>query len=189
MYVVPGLEFQESYLRYAERRWDLKIHRLPHFGIARLFRFTVFRAATALSKSCPLMPVSAIHNEARRLTGLDWIAGGERKSDGPKRRRWLSFHKGINIKSRLFYPIADWNDRQAFAYLKMHKIPLPPDYRTMPQSFSTALTPKSLRPIRDLYPADWRKILEVFPDAEAVLKREEYREARSAEEGVPVPEV
>lgn len=181
-YVVPGLEFQERYLRYTEGRYGVKIHRLPHWNLSNLLRRATFRPHTNATLSCPALGIAAIEAEVRRRTGIEWIASGEKINDSLERRGMIKSCAGVDPKRRRFYPILDWSDRQVKRYLQVRKIPLAPEYQYLKRSFMP-MNERDLAVVREHFPADYKRILEMFPYAEASHYRRERAHQRAA--GVP----
>lgn len=173
MYLVPDLAFQERYLDYLERRYQIQIVRLPHWMLGTMFGETVFRFDSDQSLNAPRLKITDIENTLRARLEVDWFAYGIKATDSLERRGMLSEGGSVNEKTKRVYPVAWFNDKAIYLYLKMQRIPLPPDYRMFGRSFS-ALNATQLIPIRDQYPDDYRKILEVFPFAEAEVKRVEF---------------
>jgi phosphoadenosine phosphosulfate reductase len=174
-YLIPGLKFQERYLGYCERRWKIKIHRLPHPGFAYNMAASRLRLHTNIGRSCELLTFVELENEARRLSGIGWIATGDRALESLQRRGMLSACEGLDTKRRRVFPLAWWNHAAVFNYLKRERIPLPSDYRARGGSFN-GLTPSNMDWIKREHPQDWKTICDYFPFAEAQLFRESERQ-------------
>lgn len=172
MYLVPGLSFQGKYLAYLERRYEMKIHRLPHWQLGMMLATGSYRRMRA--PDIRRLTVTDVENVMRDVTGIDWIAGGHRADESLSRRRMIQSVRGIDEKNRRVFPIAFWKSSTVYNYLKRKKILFPPDYAINGASFGS-LNAKHLRAIKTRFPSDYRKILEVFPYAEAIIKREEFR--------------
>lgn len=175
MYLVPGLEFQERSLKYYEQRFNVQILRLPHWQLAGMLSACTFRNPTSATCSLPNIKITDAENLVRERFGCDWIAYGLKKSDSLSRRPWLEKNGGIDHKKRTFYPVADFTDKAIYAYLRKYRLPLPVDYRLFGRSFGR-LWAAELQGIKSHFPDDYRRILEVFPYAEAEIKRIEYQQ-------------
>lgn len=180
MFMVPGLEFQEVYLRYIEQRFQIEIIHLPHFGLGRMFRYASLRPHTKKAMACPILNITDIERKVREQTGFEWIASGHKIVDSIERNGMLKANKGIDEKTKRFYPIAHWSEYHVLSYLKLNNIHLPKDYKLFKHSFGR-LWVKELSEIKTHYPEDYQRILEYFPYAEAQLKRYEF--------GQQVPEI
>ena len=106
---------------------------------------------------------------------MEWFATGIKASDSLERNAMLGDGGGgdINHKTRRMYPIAWWSDKHVFAYLKKHRIPLPPDYKMFGHSWGGGLHGLYLSKIREQYPEDYAKIEARFPYVGAELYRYE----------------
>lgn len=173
MYLVPGLEFQERTLRYYEKRYNTEIIRIPHFELSDFFRYGTFRNP---DPDVRIVSITEEYEYLRMKTGAYWIAGGERISDSIVRRAMIKNSGSIDQKRGRIYPVAEWNKKEILQYIKHHKLYLCPANRKLGFSFRS-LAGEDLYKIRELYPADYEKILHYFPFAGAGVRRyEEYGE-------------
>lgn len=174
-YVVPDLEFEERYLRYAERRWDIKIHRMPHWFLPGMIRSGWYRAPTKGGRKCPKLKESDIYDEMRQQTGIDWVATG-RKADDSIWRRSTVHHtpSGLFDKRREAWPLVWWSNQAVFNYLKIKAIPLPGEYAACKESIGSFKLPE-LQFIKQKHPNDFARITRFFPFIESQLAREEFR--------------
>lgn len=157
------MEFQERYMRYLERRYKFETHYYPHPDVARglkLGRYT-------LPQDVAELDFTLLEHVTREDSGFDWIVGGEKMVDSLHRRGMIHKCKGIDLNRRRAFPLADWNDRDTFSYMKRRRLMIPPDYRLFGSSFQGTTRPANLQKIRDEYPADFQTIRAVFPLADA----------------------
>ena len=175
LYIVSDLEFQEVYLRYIEKRYTIKIHRLPHWMLGRLFKDATYRPHNKKTVNCPVITINDIENELYKLSGIEWFASGQKACDSIERNAMLRRNNGIDEIRKRIYPVTFFTNKTIFSYLKMNNIPLPPDYRILGHSFGS-LWGKDLKRIKETYPNDYKKILEVFPYVEAAIKRDEFKQ-------------
>jgi phosphoadenosine phosphosulfate reductase len=195
MYLCPGLSFQENYLAYLERRFaPLRIHRIPHFGLAQLFRSGTFRYLRNDAIAVPALKPRHYDAYLRKLTGLHWIATGEKAIDSVERNAMIRHAGGIDPKRGRIWPLAYWSHSTVYNYLKTRQIPLPPEYslnvgnqtggRRGAQGHSFGnLWYQSVVWIRDKYPDDYEKIVRSFPFLPGQVLRWQERERRAAEQG------
>lgn len=183
MYIVPGLEFQERYLRYIEGRYGLTIHRHPHWMLGEMFNQTYYRPDTDISVDCPTIAIADAEAFMMRKTGISWFAYGLKCNDSLERNAMIKRCGGIDVKTRRFYPVAWFSDKAIYAYLRQHRIRLPRDYELFGRSFGR-LWLQELAAIKEHFPADYKKIQEYFPFVEAVIKRYEFGDSRAKAEQI-----
>lgn len=179
MYLVPNLEFVDRSLAYYESWFGCWIARYPHPSLYRMLNHGVFQPPenqqVILSARLPEFSYSDVYEILREKHSLanGWAASGVRSCDSPYRRIAISRYGPINHKSSQFYPIHDWNMDRVVSEIAQSGCKLPPDYRLFGRSFD-GIDARFLRPLRDNYPRDYKRILEYFPLAELELKRCEY---------------
>lgn len=173
MYQVAGLSFQEAYLAGIERRFKIKIVRLPHWAKAEQLAVNYYRPGSNLSSSVPVLTVNDVEHYMRVKHGATWFAHGQKKNDSLERRAMISACGAVDVNARRFYPVADFSDKNIFAYLRAKRLPVPVDYQYWGHSFGL-MEPEELRAVRDRYPKDWQKIVAMYPEIEAVIKRRDF---------------
>jgi hypothetical protein len=104
-----------------------------------------------------------------------YTAMGCRATDNLARRTALLKWGALNPKRQTFWPIYDWNKARLVAEIRGRGVRLPVDYEMFGCSFD-GLSYRYLKPIADRYPADYQRILEWFPLAEAELLAHQKRE-------------
>jgi phosphoadenosine phosphosulfate reductase len=172
-YVVQGLSFQETVLHYCETRYGLSIYRLPHWELSEYLASATFRMHSDVSDTAVIITPNEFIEAARSHFQADWVASGERINDSVWRRGMIKAVDAMDPKRRRVYPIADWTTKEVLRYLEQHSIPLPPEYPHLGHSFG-GLYPKDLLTIKQQFPDDYDLILDVFPLAEAAVKRYEW---------------
>lgn len=175
MYLVPDLEFQEDMLKRYEDFYDIEILRVPHFENADFYRFGSFREP---DYTVPRVKIRAVYEHIRQQTGAYWIAGGEKISDSIVRRAMLKHSGSIDIERGRFFPLTYWRNKEVLNYINAKKLIYPRINRELGFSLHS-LQGKELYKLRELYPNDYERVLEFFPEAQAgVLKYEKYDLAR-----------
>lgn len=113
-----------------------------------------------------------------------WYVGGQRQNDSLERRAMLSQFRrqqdsrglptggdlGFNPKERRLYPICDWSSKEVYDYCRLMKLPAAAD---LGRSNSSGINPgdhPTMKALRDNYPKDFAKLLEIFPQAAAVAE-------------------
>jgi len=176
MYWVKGLEFQENTLRWAERTYDLKILRLPHWEIPRIMSQQILNYYRPASPEFKQLRLRQVEDYARyKLTGdlSIWMASGEKKTDGMARRGLLNTRGPWDEQRGHFYPLQDWTDKMVWEYLRIRKIPTPWVYSVGVASRTSGFRGSYLHQIKQHFPKDYEKMLQVFPFLEAIRKRYE----------------
>jgi hypothetical protein len=182
MYTVPELEFVEVSLRYYEQFFGKRIRRFPHPSFYRMLRNLVFQPP----EHCAA--IEAMEGKSRLFLDYDYniqnaqaladagmpvttyCANGVRAADSIMRRMNFQRNGPITDSRRAFYPIWDWTKEALIKRLAAAKIKVPIDYRLFGRSLD-GIDYRFLGPIRTHFPADYKKILEWFPLAEAELFR------------------
>lgn len=167
MYLVPDLDFQERMLKWYENKYSCEIIRLPHFELSDFLRYGTFRI---YDDSVSSVKINDVYNYLRQETGIYWIAAGERCGDSMVRNAMIKHSGTIDEKRGRFYPLANWNKKEVLEYIKFKKLYLSPEQRDIGFSFR-GLTGEELTVIAERYPADYEKILKMFPFAGAARER------------------
>lgn len=180
--IVPGLSWVEDYLSDLQRRYPgLDILRLTHPDRAEFFR--TGRYCTA-QPTFPRMTHRMVWDAARDYYRhhpegpFRWIATGEKMIDSLQRRAQMRSWGHVQPARGRVFPLAEWNNTDVFDYLQRRRIPLAPDYTMFGASLSNPLDERYVGQIAEHYPADWRKIVRMFPFAPAILTRRNARIAR-----------
>lgn len=171
MYQIPNLSFQEAAIRTAEKRYNIKIHRIPHFEISEFLRYGVFREPDF---EVPIVKIVEIYNYLREQTGIYWIAAGERISDSIVRRAMIKHDGTMDLKRGRIYPVAEWRKKHIVEYVKAHKLLLSPESAVLGHSFRS-LYGADLLTIRNHYPDDYSRIRAFYPYVDVEIKRLEMQ--------------
>lgn len=136
MYLVKGLEFQEKTIRYYENKYDVEMLRVPHFMLSDFLRYGSFRMPDL---DVPIIKTVDLYNYMRNETGVYWICAGERISDSIVRRAMIKNSGTIDSKRGRIYPVAQWNKSNIMSYLKINKLPLSLENKTLGFSFRSLM--------------------------------------------------
>ena len=180
MYWLKGLAFQEVVLTAAERRYGIKIERMPHFDLPSVLNDETMRDMRPDGQIPEFRSLTMrdMQDLWRKRTGLKWIATGEKKNDSFTRRFMLKAAGQWDLRRGVYTPLMNWTNTQVFSYLRMRHIQLPPEYRFLKGSFGY-FAGHELIVIKRHFPTDYQKILAVFPHCEALVKSYElYREGK-----------
>lgn len=169
MYIAPGLEFQEQLLTWYENKYSVKIIRIPHFEVSNFMRYGTFRE---YDLSVPIVSVTDVYSYLRASTEGIWVAAGERINDSIVRRAMIKQSGSIDRKRGRFYPVAYWTKRNVLDYISKKRLKLGIDSKELGFSFKS-LDGKELSLIKKRFPDDYRRILNLYPFAEAAVRRYE----------------
>lgn len=169
MYICPDLSFQEKTLQFYEKKWQTEIIRIPHMDVSEYFHYGSFRPP---DWTFPVVSINDIYHYVRLQTDMWWIAAGERINDSIVRRAMMKKSGNIDVQRGRFYPISAWNKKEVLEYIKFHNLYLGQDSRKLGFSFKS-LWGKELSMVKQYFPDDYRKIIKLYPFAEAGVKRYE----------------
>lgn len=167
MYLVPGLSFQENMLKRYEERYGTEIIRLPHFECSDFLKYGSF---TMADFNVDIVGINDTYAYLRDLTGIHWIAAGERCADSIVRNAMIKKSGSIDYKRGRFYPLAYWKKNEVLQYIKQKKLYLSKEQKDIGFSFRS-LAGNELAVIKEYYPEDYEKILKVYPFAGAGVER------------------
>lgn len=181
-YLVPGLKFVEDGLRYYEDYFKTEIYRIPHPSAYRLLNNLIFQAP----ENCHIVEESNIYemdyDESSELIAAEakipldtFTAHGTRASDSIMRRSSVKKWGSLNPKRHTFMPIFDWKKADVIECFVKARIKLPADYTMFGRSFD-GIDYRFIEPIKNHFPQDFERILEMFPLADLEIKRREWRE-------------
>lgn len=167
-YLHPDLSFINTSIDYFERKFEQKIHKMPHVGLFKQINGYLFQppkmAETVYKMGLPAHNYLEYYNCLREDLELPkaFIALGVRVNDSPIRRMSIKTHGAINKKNKSFYPIYDWNNEQLKECLRDNEVQLPVDYELWGKSFD-GVDYRFIKPLRDRFPEDYEKLKDIFP--------------------------
>lgn len=177
MVVVPDLQFVEESLDYFEGLFGVHIIRLLHPSWYRMMINRVFqppeRDRLIGEARIPRVNYGDIREAVIADCGLPpdtFVANGVRCCDSPMRRISLVRNGPINWTDHKVQTIWDWRKAHVTEAISAAGIRLPVDYSMFGRSFD-GIDLRFLRPIKERFPADYRRILDWFPLAELELFR------------------
>ncbi len=176
-YLIPGLSFVEKSLAYFERVFETTIIRFPHPFLYRLLNNLVFQppqnCAIIERADLPTFDYSDVYRIIKEDCGLPqdtWTATGVRAVDNPLRMITVKQSGAYNPALRTFMCIFDWNKARVLEEIRAAGVGLPIDYKVFGRSFD-GLDFRFLAPLREHFPDDYKKVLELFPMADLELFR------------------
>lgn len=182
------LDYYRFYREFAQRRWGVTVKEYQHWSLSWLIRRGIFRYMA--DASWPRVTLADVEANARLDTGFRWIGYGYKSIDSLQRRGMMSKWKyGVCPEREVFCPLKDWADHHVQDFLLRKRLgqPLDPAYRT----HGIDMSPECMHWLRRFWPADYAKMLKLFPLAVAQADRweEHLFSGKPAARGyVPPPE-
>lgn len=174
MYLVKGLECFEAPVIRAAERYQVPVHFIPHWDLGRLMKNAVLRPHIRGAQKLRQTKAKDAQRALTKRTGVDWFAYGEKGADSFARWFFTHHKDGVRDEQGRLYPIHDFKDSDVYRYLKIRGIPIPKKIGNRKTS-GISLEPQDLADIKLRHPADYRKILEVFPFADVQVWKHEQR--------------
>ncbi|MBU1080924.1 MAG: phosphoadenosine phosphosulfate reductase family protein [Spirochaetes bacterium] len=164
-YLAPGIPSRERLLSYYESRYGIKIDRRESWYGATL------RTGRKVKQG-------ETFKALREEFGVKYIAEGIKPTDSIIRCALIKrAMAGINHDMGAVYPIYRWYDSAVMAYIRQHKLLLPPEYQANMKHDLSNATLESLEWMKHNLPADYRVILATYPKlADRMIQREMYAE-------------
>ncbi len=176
-YLVPGLEFVDTWIAYYERRLGVRIHQIPHYSLFRYLQHDVFQTPRSHAQLRPFRfehyKNADMHDHAREVCGVPrstYIATGVRAADSPVRRTTFAVNGALNPWMRTFCPVFDWTIADVAGAIARAGLVLPVDYLLFGRSFD-GIDFRFLAKIRDHFPRDYARILDFVPMADMEIFR------------------
>ncbi|WP_282638117.1 phosphoadenosine phosphosulfate reductase family protein [Sphingobacterium thalpophilum] len=181
LYTVKDLFHIEAFKRAHKRRYkNLTFIERPHFALYG-YQKQNYLGFTG-SEKFRRRTLAQITQDVKKETGIDWACFGFKRSDGLQRRlMMMALEKkgtpGYNPKTKNIYPIENWKNGHVLAYIEKMRLPRPTVYDLNHQSQGVA--PGDLNFLlwcKRNCPEDYRKVLDAFPEAAAIVFEHEYNE-------------
>lgn len=176
LYLVDGLACIEDHLIAVTKRYGVELHKLPHPTLVGMLKHGVFGQPRKKAQENREWRSTDAENAARVRVGIEWVAVGHKACDSLDRRAMLStFPDGLSHVSRRAFPVRSWTQNDVWSYVNQRKIPLPVRFAigTSGRMSGFTLQPEALIQLRKRFPEDYRRVIEMFPDAEAAVFRHE----------------
>ena len=111
----------------------------------------------------PLIYFSDIENYVREFFQCKWIAYGMMAFESIERQAMLRQNGGVDYEHSKLFPLAFWNNKKVWEYLKLNNIQIPSEYQYSSRSEANPLSNWSLQRMASYYPSDLQKVLKKFP--------------------------
>jgi hypothetical protein len=187
LYTVPGLAFERESLDYYQDFFETKIYSMPHPSLYRMLNACMDQPPERVRiieqmglQEFDYDDLFDIVKLAEGLTPEHYTAVGVTLFDSLNRRASINKYGPVNENRHQFFPIYDWKKTRILEEIQAAGVLLPKDYHLFGRSFD-GIDYRFLRPIRDHWPNDYAKIIEMFPMAEMEILRMEWRKQHLAE--------
>lgn len=180
MYFVKDLEHMRPYMNWVKRYENASLIELPHWMTSYYLKHGHMGHLRPEGDDIKSLRQADIEKEARRLTGCQWIVFGHKMADNMTRRIMLKGYTfdAINESLQKVYPLSHWSKGLCQSYIDGHKLIKPTAYGTK-NSQGMDLTEDVLLFLRENYPNDLQKVLDVFPLSGKILFEYDYKTASS----------
>ena len=182
MYTVPGLKFVEDSLRYYEQVMGRHILRFPHPSLFRLLNNLILQSPEHCQiierADLPIYDYDALFQVVREVYGISddaYVATGVRARDNLVRWASIKTHGPMNPTRRQFYPIFDWDKARLLKEIFDSKIDISVEYPLFGRSFD-GLDYRSVAIIKEEFPDDYERIMELFPLVDLEVMRYTFRQ-------------
>jgi 3'-phosphoadenosine 5'-phosphosulfate sulfotransferase (PAPS reductase)/FAD synthetase len=166
LYTVRGMRCLEAPLEVVCKRYGAELIYVPHWDLARLMRNEVLRPFNVRAGGLRKMKKADSERLARKRSGIDWIAYGERLSDSFVRRLFWRKLDGVYEEGKRCTLIPDWLDADVAGYMTAKKLPTPCTFGSKTTSSGFELSPDVLSWLKQKHPDDFAQVLKTFPAAE-----------------------
>lgn len=168
MALIPGMDYTAFWRDFAWRRWQVRVREYQHWALSWFFRRGTFRLYA--DPTFPRVLLGDVQETIRRDSGFDWICYGYKSIDSLQRRGMMnSWENCISRKRKIFAPLKVWNNTMVDEYLQKKKLGLllEDSHRTM----GIDMSPRCMHWLREHWPADYQRMIRVFPLAVAQADR------------------
>jgi sulfate adenylyltransferase subunit 2 len=176
MYFLPGMDCYTPYLNWLKKYPNVELIEMQHWNTLQRIRAGMYNHITIGRDKIKLIKLSHCVDLAREKSGCDWVAFGYKKSDGISRNLFISqtMFDSIDLKLKKFYPISNWSQKNVENYITQKRLIKPVMFKGQ-RTNGIGVNENSLLFLRQHYPNDLQKILEVFPLAGKILYEYDYR--------------
>lgn len=173
MYLVKDLEHINQFYMYAKSKYpNIEFAQVPHYAY-----FNYIKHGFMGIKKNPSQreyTLAQITEKVRERTGIEWVCCGFKQADSLNRRLMLrSYTDGkmaISWKTKKFYPLSTYYNRDMMAYINRYNLKRPETYGGSGTSSGADITSYDyLNYLRLNYPNDLEKIYNIFPATRTII--------------------
>lgn len=167
MYFVKDLEHIKRWIGWVKVKYPkIEFVQVPHWNLTYILHDGMYCVPNPEVK---LLKLADIVKAIQLRYGIYYAFLGMKKADGMNRRLMLKGYEANGYENNgLCYPLADWTQKDIFAYMKQKQLPEPIRYGNK-ASNGIGFNIDCFLWLRKNYPADLQKILKAFPMSERIL--------------------
>lgn len=166
MYIVENLEFQQKYIDWAERKYNVKFIQTEHYVVSSYKKYGIYGRKKEDVKKLNL---NNIIKRFKKELALTYCFIGFKKVDGLNRRIMLNEYHPNYEKNGNVFPLAQWTNKQCLNYIKQNKLINPISFNPKKPSSEIEFDDFfCLNYIYKNFPFDFQKIIDKFPEVEAI---------------------
>jgi sulfate adenylyltransferase subunit 2 len=165
MYFVKGLEHIEKYMRWAMVKYPgIVIDQIPHWNLTYILNSGMF---CTMNPKVKILKLRDVDSAMRLKYGVNHVFYGMKKADSMNRRIMLNTYTNHENMGKV-YPLADWSQKDVLSYMRQNRLPEPVRY-SKNASGGVCFNVDCFLWMRENYPRDLQKVLDVFPASEKLL--------------------
>ena len=179
MYIVKDLEHANQYYMWAKSKYpNIEFIQVPHYALFNFIKIG-YMGCKANPKQKQFR-LSEIQDKIKERTGVEWVCCGFKQSDSLNRRLMLrSYTDGkmaINWKTKKFYPLSTYKNRDIIEYIERNNLKRPETYGDNAQSSGQDIaSAEYLLYLQRHYPSDLKKIYMQFPACRTIIPQYEAK--------------
>jgi 3'-phosphoadenosine 5'-phosphosulfate sulfotransferase (PAPS reductase)/FAD synthetase len=171
-YFVPGLKHEESRIKIAAERYGLEVRMYPSASGLDALRDGMYCDEHAELEDLPQISRRTLYSWIKADTGATLMMTGEKKSDGPFRRRRIGAMSRTHDWDDMCLPIKNWLKWEVLAYCKSNNIPIPDAGRG--DNGRLTLHESEVLHAYEHQRQDYERLKEFFPYIETIVLRERW---------------
>ena len=165
MYYVPGIEFVEKQIEFAEKKYQVKIHRIQHWAYSVAKKHGVYCSPLP---DVEIWKLADIYEKAREMSGIKPIVIGAKRDDG----QWRRTNSAMLGYDDIYRPIYEWTTYDVIGFCKLRKIQIPKSENM--KNTVVDLSTKFVLWAYENEPQAYEKLKEYFPFLDAMILREQW---------------
>lgn len=169
MYLVPGLDHVQPYIRWAESYTNVSVRQIPHYQLDAFLKNGFF--CDPVPGVTKVRKVGDVEQMVREETGIPYSFSGMKGVDGyMKRMRLKKFAKtGYVSEKGMIYPLAEWSNKEVMRYIESRNLPKPFVYKKGDASQGFGINLETLLLLRRDFPRDYKRVMAAFPYSEKLI--------------------
>lgn len=171
-YFVPGLKHEESKLSVAAERYGLTVRKYPSASALEALRDGVMCDEHKELEDLLVMSRRELYSWIKADTGATLMMTGEKKADGPFRRRSIGAMTRTDKWNDMYLPIKNWLKWEVLAYCKSNSISIPDPGRG--DNGRLTLMESEVLHAYEHHREDYDRLKEFFPYIETVVLRDQW---------------